>query len=224
MRILICPVELREGGSVSDETPSIFLATPCYGGLASALYMRSLLALRPACAARRVGLRVELGGGEALVGRGRAALMAAFLASPATHLLFIDNDVGFSPDAVFRLLDSGHDVAGGAGDDGIEPLSPPDAPTPDGFRRVAGLGADLLMISRAAAQRMTDAHPDLRARLGDLQAARAPEATMVFDPFIDPETGRYLTDAHAFCHRWRALGGEVWADTTKAASQARVAT
>ena len=25
-------------------------------------------------------------------------------------------------------------------------------------------------------------------------------------------TGRYLSDHQAFCHRWRALGGEVWID------------
>jgi hypothetical protein len=35
---------------------------------------------------------------------------------------------------------------------------------------------------------------------------------MVFDSFVEPETGRYLTDFEAFCRRWRDLGGEVWAD------------
>jgi hypothetical protein len=208
---------------VTAENPSIFLATPCYGGLAHALFMRSLLALRPACAARGVGLHVELGGGEALIGRGRAAMMAAFLASPSSHLLFVDADVAFSPEAVFRLLDVGRDVAGGLcparaqPDSGVltyevEPLSPPAEPTPEGFCRVASIGAGFLLISRAAAQRMVEGYPQLRARLDDLQGASAASATMVFDPFVDAETRRYLVDHQAFCHRWRALGGEVWAD------------
>ena len=81
---------------------SIYLATNCYGGQASAAYMQSLLALRAACAARGVGLHVELGGGEALIGRARAAMMARFLAATATHLLFIDSDAASSPTRSFR--------------------------------------------------------------------------------------------------------------------------
>jgi hypothetical protein len=182
--------------------------------------MRSLLALRPACAERGVGLQVELGGGEALIGRGRAAMMAAFLASPSSHLLFVDADVAFSPEAVFRLLDARRDVVGGLcppkpqseGDDEFEPLAPPAASTPEGFCRVASVGAGFLLISRDAARRMVGGYPQLRARLDDLQGASAGSASMVFDPFVDPETRCYLADHQAFCHRWRALGGEVWAD------------
>lgn len=208
---------------MSAKAPSIFLATPCYGGLAHVLYMRSLVALRPACAARRIGLHLELGGGEALIGRARAAMMARFLTSPASHLLFVDGDVGFEPDAVFRLLDAGREVVGRvypaktqpdpeARALEFEPLSPPDRPGPDGLCRVASVGAGFLMISRGAAQRMVDAHPQLHARLGDVQDVAAASAAMVFDSFVDLASGRYLADHQAFCHRWRALGGEVWAD------------
>ena len=68
-----------------NRTPSLCLATPCYAGLAHALYARSLLALGPACAARGVSLEIDLGGGEALIGRARAAMMANFVAGEATH-------------------------------------------------------------------------------------------------------------------------------------------
>ena len=209
---------------MTSENRSIFLATPCYAGLAHALFMRSLLALRPACARRRIGLHVELGGGEALIGRARAAMLAKFLASPATHLLFVDADIGFAPEAAFRLLDAGHDVIGGAypkkAQDPAAPLAyefEPLAgvhPKPDGHLQAADAGAGFLMISRAAAQRMVDAHPALRARLGDMHELGVAEAAMVFDSFTDPAGGRYLSDHQAFCHRWRALGGEVWIDLT----------
>jgi hypothetical protein len=186
--------------------------------------MRSLLALRPACAARGIELRFELGGGEALIGRARAAMMAKFLASPASHLLFVDADIGFRPEAVFRLLDAGKAVVGGIyptkvqpaegpGSLELDPLTPPAAPDADGLVRVASLGAGFLLVARPAAQRLADAYPQLRARLGDVQDAAAPIATMVFDSFVDPESGRYLADHQAFCQRWRAIGGEVWGDT-----------
>ncbi len=206
------------------ESRSIFLATPCYAGLAHALFTRSLLALRPACAERRVGLSVELGGGEALIGRARAAMLAKFLAGQATHLLFVDADIGFSPDAVFRLLGSGRDVIGGAyprkaqTEDAplayeFEPL--PGGPAkPEAQAQVASAGTGFLMISRKAARRMANAYPRLKARLGDTHELGVAEAVMVFDSFTDPTTGRYLADHQAFCHRWRALGGEVWLDPT----------
>lgn len=219
------------------EAPIIFLATPCYGGQAHMIYTQSLLALRPACATRGVRLILDLGGGEALIGRGRAGMLVRFLASPATHLLFVDADIGFAPEAVFRLLASGRDVVGGvyprkgldlaalrgavAGGDPnpmaqavrpeFEPL--PNAGTEPGeLVPAASVGTGFLMVSRHAAQRMTDGYPQLRARLGDVQGASVAEAVMVFDSFIEPETGRYLSDFEAFCRRWRDLGGEVWAD------------
>jgi hypothetical protein len=223
-----------EGRRVTSEDRSIFLASPCYAGLAHALYMRSLLALRPACAARRIGLHVELGGGEALIGRARAAMLAKFLAGQATHLLFVDADIGFSPQAVFRLLDAGLDVIGGAyptkAQDPARPLAYEFEPLPgqesaaSGRRQVASVGAGFLLVSRTAARRIADGYPTLRASLGDMHELGVAEAAMVFESFTDPATGRYLADHQAFCHRWRALGGEVWIDLAAGLSHVGVVT
>ena len=197
----------------------LFLATLCYGGQASARCTRSLLALRAACARAGIGLHTELAGGEALASRGRAALMAKFLDSDATHLLFIDNDVAFEPEAVFQLLAAAKSVIGGVYPKTSLPQGPVtwdldelDAAGADSLRRVAGVGAGFLLIARDAAQRLSAAYPQMKARLGDLGQAQASEAVMVFDALIEPATGRYLTDGQALCHRWRAIGGEVWAD------------
>lgn len=214
---------------MSSKTPSLILATPCYGGMIHLIYMQSLLALQSACEARRLPLQSDLGGGEALISRARAGMMARFLASDATHLLFADADVGFTPDDVFRLLDAGRDVVGGfypkkRVDTGAlsrgDPLSAATTlearPLPDGYgeglHRVAALGTGFLLVSRAAAQRMTEGYAHLRAGLGDVAGSQVKDAVMVFDSFIEPETGRYLSDYEAFCRRWRDLGGEVWAD------------
>jgi hypothetical protein len=205
---------------------SLYLATPCYGGMAHAIYMRSLLALRTACAARGVGLELEFGGGEALIARARASMMGRFLKSGATHLLFVDADIGFAADDVFRLLNSGKDIVGGAyprkpqtaGDlqPEFELLAESEAgPEPDdGLRRAAFVGTAFLLISRAAALRLEESYPHLRAKLGDVNAAGVPDAVMVFDSMIDPDTGRYLTDYQALSRRWRDIGGELWIHTT----------
>ena len=163
------------------EKPSIYLATICYGGQAHAEYMAALLAFRPACAARGVDLQIDLAAGEALVGRGRATLMAKFLATDATHLLFAESDRAFDTKEVFRLLDANQDVSE------VDPAS------------------GLLLIRRHAAQRMADSHPELLAHLGDMLGLTVSEAVFVFDPLIEPGTGRYLTDIEAFQARWRGL-------------------
>lgn len=198
---------------VPDLKPSIYLSTLCYGGMAHASYMDSLLALRAACAERQVPLQIDLSGGEALVCRGRAAAMAKFLATSASHLLIVGSDVRFLPATIFRLLDFAVEVAGAA-------LSPADVqPDPDerqqrdGFQAVAGIGSGLLLISREAASRMTEGYPELTAKFGDMPSAGVTQAVMVFDSMRDPATGRYLADYYAFCRRWRALGGKIWADT-----------
>jgi len=197
--------------------PRLHLATPCYGGSAHVLYLRSLLALRAACAAGEIPLEIDLAGGEALIGRARAAMMAKFLAGQASHLLFVDADIGFEPQAAFRLLGSGREVVGGVyprkvSDAGFEVGAPLGPATPDGFQPVSFVGGGFLLVSRAAAERMSAAYPRLQASLGDLRGAAVREAAMVFDSFIEPETGFYLADHQAFCRRWRDLGGEVWAD------------
>lgn len=178
--------------------------------------MRSLLELRPACRTEGVELQFDLGGGEALVGRARAGSLAKFLASAATHMIFIDADIGFEPASVFRLLRSGYDVAGGVyrrkSQPGFEVGEPLGAATPDGFQPVTFVGAGFLFLNRSAAQRITDAYPALRAGLGDVRGAQISTATMVFDSFAEPETGRYLADHQAFCRRWRDIGGVIWAD------------
>jgi hypothetical protein len=182
--------------------------------------MRSLLKLRSACQARGVGLHIELGGGEALIGRGRAALMTQFLKGDASHLLFVDSDIGFEPQAVFRLFDAAREVVGGVypkklqGPDSLVTHELDELPdhASASLRPVASIGAGFLLIARGAAERLAAAYPQLKARLGDLAGGAPQEAVMLFDSFTDPATGRHLSDYQAFCHRWRAIGGEVWAD------------
>lgn len=225
-------------GVMSDAPkPFIFLAVPCYGGQLTLHFVSSVLRLQTACEARGVGLHIEMLGGEALITRGRSRLAAQFLAHPdATHILYIDADIGFAPETVLRLLDAQKDViaavcplkridwekARAAAKAGVADLQAASIgyvvrflPTAnnsvdvnEGFAEVAYGGTGFLMIRRDAMQRLFDAHPELRAVLDD----DGTEAVMVFDTLIEPSTGHYLSEDYAFCRRWRDLGGQVFAD------------
>jgi hypothetical protein len=221
--------------------PFIYLAVPCYGGQLTLHFVKSMLALQDACRERGIGLHVEMMGGEALITRGRSRLAAQFLAHPqATHLLFVDADIAFLPQNVFRLLEADKDViaavcplktidwekvraAAKAGVADLQavgigyvvrflPTADSSVEVNNGFAKVAYGGTGFLMIKRGAMQRICDAHPELRAKMGDMADTLAPEAVMVFDTMVEPETGQYLSEDYAFCRRWRDLGGEIWAD------------
>jgi hypothetical protein len=220
--------------------PFLYLATPCYGGMVNIYFLRAVLALQGACEARGIGLHVELLSNDNQICRARARLAARVLAHPqATHLFFVDADIGFAPENAFRLLDSGLDVAGG-----VYPLKTIDwekvraaalaaqsdllaksvgyvirfLPTPDhsvivedGFAKAAYVGTGFLLIARAALERVCAAHPELTADLSQVDAGLT-RAAMVFDTMIEAETGQHLSEDYAFCRRWRDLGGEIWAD------------
>src|SRR5579871_6868980 len=93
----------------------LVVATPCFGGQVSSIYASSLFALQRAVhQLANVDLKVHLRDGDALITRARANLVSLFLDDPAaTHLLFIDADIGFTPDQVFRLMESGADMVAG---------------------------------------------------------------------------------------------------------------
>src|SRR6201998_3172143 len=222
----------------------LVVATRCFGGQVSSIYASSLFALQRAVhKMSNVDLKVHLRDGDALITRARANLVTLFLDDPsATHLLFVDADIGFMPEQVFRLIESGADVVAGVypikrvkwskGKRALE-ANRPDLPAasldyvleidnPDhvvvvnGFARVRYAGTGFLMIRRHVFETIFrhPAYASLQFFREHSQDALAGSSNRfaLFECMIDPATGTYLSEDFAFCKRWIDLGGEIWAD------------
>ncbi len=220
----------------------LLVATPCYGGLVTQRYMQSVCALMQHGGVRGWDVSVELLGYDSLIPRARNTLVATFLDRPeATHLMFIDADIGFFPEQVERMLAFDVEVAAG-----MYPLKLIDYDTAmmarvqagetlqaaqtryvgaidtagvgravDGFTPGLYAGTGFMLIRRSALERMAQSYPETRySACHDRQAPRlSANNYALFDGMIEPESREYLSEDYTFCHRWRAIGGTLWLDT-----------
>lgn len=86
----------------------IFVGTPCYGGMTHGVYTQSVIGLTELCTKYGIALKYHMLYNESLVQRARNVTVDEFLRSDATHLMFIDADLGFNPNDVLTMLAINH--------------------------------------------------------------------------------------------------------------------
>jgi hypothetical protein len=222
--------------------PFIVVGTPCFGGMVSQDYTMSLLNLQKASDKAGFDMATVLLGNDALITRGRSAIVARFLDNSATtHLLFVDADITFTPDQVTRMLAFDKDFVAGfypakvidwqqlaerfgktgermdeAGLVYVGSLCEGDAlKFENGFGTAVYAGTGFQLIKRSVFERMIKAYPESKytaLHAFPRPSQPSPNLYALFDCMIDQDTGVYLSEDYAFCRRWRAIGGEIWLD------------
>jgi hypothetical protein len=221
----------------------IFIATPCYGGLVTQTYMQSVIGCMSEAGAFDFRMTLSMLGNDALITRCRNTLVHQFMTrSDASHLLFVDADIGFTAADIASLLRAEKPVIGAlyplrehfwdevttdliyagetpgtaclryVGESDVMRATPPYQD--GGLLRVAYAGTGFLMIARAAIANLITAYPQTRYRRIDapLQPPGPDAPHALFDCMIDPASGTYLSEDFAFCQRFRDIGGEIWID------------
>jgi hypothetical protein len=82
----------------------LFIATPMYGAMCSGMYTRAMADLSAKMAKYGIPLQFYYLFNESLITRARNYCVDEFMRSDATHLLFIDSDIGFKADDVIAMM------------------------------------------------------------------------------------------------------------------------
>ncbi len=176
-------------------TPSIFVGIPCYGGWIAVETMMSVFDAVVALGKHQIRVHLHGQSGESLIPRGRNSITHKFLhESQCSHLLFVDADLQFPPEAIVALALSGYDVVGvpyprkhvdfdllraavahetATGvrldlaklcGDLVLDKLEGAAEAGDGFVEVASIGAGLLLIKREVFVAMAERYPEIAYR------------------------------------------------------------
>lgn len=203
---------------MSATTPSLFIATPCLDGNVNARYTASLV--RTMTTLQQKGWRspqIDFEIGNSLIADARNKLVARFLASAATDLVFIDSDLSWSPDDLVRL--ASYDVPFVAGVyqrksrtkiDFAVKFGATIGMDTHGLMQVERVGTGFMRLRRDCLEQMVAAHASLR-----LTNPLVPDDVhfyALFDTAI--VDGQFIGEDFTFCDRWRAIGGQVLIDPT----------
>jgi hypothetical protein len=164
--------------------------------------------------------------GSSNLPRARNELVARFLASKCTDLLFVDDDMAWSANSVLRLLASDKPITAVVGRKRVDkPNSDPDVwcgqpytladghslvQDDMGFVRYKRCGTAFMRISREVFEKMMVAHPEWKRKGHSGMSDLVKSKYYRFFQFGEDEfeTG----EDYEFCNAWTAIGGEVWVD------------
>jgi len=202
----------------------IFMAIPAFGQMITATTFLTTHHLQQVLSSKGIG-----GGISTLSFPDIAELRSMYLTIfhdtlDASHLLFIDADMGFHPDLVMDMLLLNEPVVGTIYRQRKEPVSwagsgngQPTAERRGNFMEVEGVGMGCTLIRRDAVQIMLEKMPEIvDTRLSlhpageTLRAAGATRLIRAFEKLDIPDRGIVSEDL-SFCMRWGQCGGKVWA-------------
>lgn len=189
----------------------IMVATPCYTGAVISACAQSLQTATILCMANHVIVDWSVVAGMAMIQYARNWLLADFLIRrECTHLLWLDDDLAFEPDAVMKLFDRNLDVVGGVYPTKSEhPTFPYKAlgPVVNGLQEVGVLPSGFVLVSRRAVLAVAERCQWYNYPYGD-ETRRIPHA---FDVVLEGD--HLVGEDFFFCKRLRDAGFKLYVET-----------
>jgi len=102
------PLYTPDANWVSKKDIKLFVATPVHSEV-SIHYMQSVFKLQAECNERQIPIMLQLMK-SSLITQGRNLCVAEFLNTDFTHMLFIDSDIQFNTESIFKMLSKDQDL------------------------------------------------------------------------------------------------------------------
>ncbi len=98
---------------MSGPRAKVLIVIPCYAGMHTYRLTQSLMNAQLFCVAKRIHCELYIAARMTLLEYARAWLAEKFLRSDATHMMCIDDDLGFEPTAIARMVEHDKDIVAG---------------------------------------------------------------------------------------------------------------
>ncbi len=225
---------------MNDTRTKLFIATPMYGGMCTASFMLSSIKLAETLIANNIQFEFAAIQNDALITRARNSLAHYFLNTDATHLFFVDGDIGYNPEDVIEMLRADKDVICGiypkkeinwtrinnAVHQGVPELELKfhtgsfvvnfmnDTNTPpdiDGEPfEIAKGGTGFMLIQRKVFEKLKPTVPTYENESPAYEGDVSPTSEF-FAVSVDKKTNRLLSEDYYFCNLVREAGMSIWA-------------
>jgi len=195
----------------------LFIATPCGTGSVRNEHEISMLKTMTLLDAKGLHAELRIDPHDSIIMRARNTLASLFMDSNCSHILCIDDDLRWYPDAVTRMLECDKDWVCGAyrkkSDTEAYAVVLPDqlVVCPHcGCVEAIKANVGFAMLHRSVFDRMFKAYPELRCGKPEEVSKIGRHFYGLFDTIV--EGGKLLGEDYAFCERWQAIGGRAWVD------------
>lgn len=199
------------------ENKHVHFCIPCYAGQLCEATFTSFVKFMLIARERGLNWSLDTMVNESLITRGRNNLAAKMLTNQrSTHLMFIDSDIRFDPEGIFKLLDADKDIIGGLYPVKAYPIryvvNQMSPPIIEGdIEEVRHIGTGFMMIKRHVLEEMIARWPEKKFR-DSIGVGKEYEAYMyaLFETTLDSNQD-YMSEDWYFCDKWREMGGKVHA-------------
>lgn len=195
---------------MSGPRAKVLIVTPCYSGLTTYRFTEALMQAQLYCVAKRIHVELYIAARMTLLEYARAHLAAKFLASDATHMMCLDDDLGFEPTALARLVEHDKDIVAGVYPVKTIPMFYPYVPKgprgADGLQEAEAVPGGFMLIKRHVMETLSKTvewfnveHNNSTMSCPDLYSMTNRNATKAGEDVM-------------FCERARAAGFQIWVD------------
>lgn len=193
-----------------------FVAIPCYTGSIIAQCAQSLIGSMSDLSRRGIGTQVFFQLNDCYLPNARNACVDAFLKTDCGEMIFVDADLQFDADALYKVLSVDAPIVCGAYPAKYAPKWTCEPYMKDGYPELdkkTGLirakygPTGLMKIQRTVFDQMRDANPGWKAEDTNI-------VTYFDTGFLFNGDHKWYGEDVAFCRRWHQLGGDVLIDPT----------